>query len=95
MYENKGKATGWVMPLAHHANIHASFTLLIVGVYTNGIMIPLAAMLFDFVTHFITDRWKAIKKDGPDTSAFWYALGIDQMAHHLVGIIIIYGITIA
>ena len=91
MYENKGKPTGWVMPLVHHSEVHAAFTLFIIGLYAEGIMIPLAAMLFDFTTHFITDRWKAIKKDGPDTSAFWYSLGIDQMVHHIVGILIIFG----
>jgi len=100
MYENKGKATGWVAPLANHAWIHAAMTL-IIGVFflldVNPEILtrPAFAILFsitaiDFTTHFIVDRWKATRKGGPDTPRFWINLGLDQMAHHLVGIFIIY-----
>ena len=93
MYMNKGKTNGWKLPLFDHSGIHAIFTLVIVGVATANPLLAFLAMLFDFGTHFVTDRWKAIKKDGPDTSKFWYSLGIDQMVHHIVGIIIVYWIT--
>jgi hypothetical protein len=104
MYENKGKPTCWLEPLIDHAGVHAIFTIVIVSLFifnanpeiSTRIAFGIigAAGLFDFVTHFLTDRWKAIKKDGPDTSAFWYSLGIDQMVHHMVGVIIVFGVAV-
>ncbi len=104
MYENKGKETGWVKPLFDHAGIHALGTLLIIHFYIISIepeiltreafLIFLPATLFDFVTHFITDRIKAIQPEGPDTKKFWTNLGWDQLIHHTVGIIIIFYITV-
>lgn len=103
MYENKGKPTGWIVPLADHATVHALITIIIVILYllskTPGILAGSAlyyiaiTALFDFVTHFVIDRWKATRKGGPDTSGFWINLGIDQGLHHTVGILIIYFIT--
>ena len=107
MYENKGKATGWVEPLFDHATIHALFTIIIVlfyllyiNIYINKltlyiiILIPITAFIFDFTTHFITDRIKATRKSTMDTSQFWYNLGLDQAVHHTVGILIVYYITL-
>ena len=100
MYENKGKENGWILPLTNHALIHTIGTMLIAGGYLilynetrpnidiNIFIISLA--LFDFLSHFITDRWKATRKTNPSESWFWRSLGIDQMIHHIVGIIIIY-----
>jgi hypothetical protein len=103
MYLNKGKSTGWIKPLVDHSFIHAAMTMMILCIYFltykidslnfNDMIMFLLLPLFDFVTHFITDRWKARKKDRPDQSKFWISLGIDQMIHHIVGIIIIFGIT--
>jgi len=103
MYMNKGQETGWVKPLVDHAGVHALFTMVIVALFMfnvnpemstrSAFAIIGSTMLFDFVTHFATDRWKAKKKDGPDTSAFWYSLGIDQMVHHTVGVLIVFWIT--
>ena len=90
MYENKGRLSGWIKPLAHHSLVHATFTFFI-SVGFVGISIALALGAFDFITHFLTDRWKARKpeKCNQDNS-FWINLGIDQMVHHTVGIIITY-----
>ena len=103
MYENKGKAVGWFMPLFTHSGFHGIGTLLIVGVHGSFMnpdatsyhisLVLLGAMVFDFITHFITDRWKATRKGGPDTTSFWQYLGIDQMVHHLVGILIVWWIV--
>jgi len=93
MYENKGKPEDWAKPLTDHAGMHAAFTLIIAGLFTLDPILTLGAGLFDFITHFITDRWKATQGVGPDTSKFWTDLGIDQMVHHSVSIIIIYFIT--
>jgi hypothetical protein len=103
MYENKGKKTGWVFPLAEHAGVHAVLTFLIV-IGTGILLYPdlcgpsvliagLGLPLFDFITHFIIDRWKAVKPYGPDNARFWVLLGQDQMLHHIVGILISYYIV--
>jgi hypothetical protein len=103
MYENKGKETGWFKPLFDHALVHAAGTLFILGAYnlircpddTNIItlLMPFFLSAFDLVTHFITDRWKATRGRSPNESKFWTDLGIDQMIHHIVGILIIWSIT--
>ncbi len=103
MYENKGKPAGWIKPLFDHAGIHAMGTFVIIHFYLIGLIpeilsreaitILLSVSLFDFATHFITDRIKAIQPEGPDTKRFWTNLGWDQLAHHTVGILIIFYIT--
>lgn len=103
MYLNKGAKSGWLEPLAMHAGVHAGLTALILSGFfhyfgaepsaiNKGVIF--GAVVFDFVTHFITDRWKATRGVGPDTSEFWTNLGVDQFVHHVVGIIIIFGVYI-
>jgi hypothetical protein len=104
MYMNKGADKNWFKPLFDHASIHALMTLVIIAIYcllaypdANKYQIATTigfVTVFDFITHFITDRWKAVKKDRPDESKFWYSLGIDQMVHHIVGIIIVFFVYI-
>jgi hypothetical protein len=96
MYQNKGRDTGWFEPLLDHSTIHALMTLIILSIfctYTEKInllwYVPVF-FLFDLVTHFTTDRIKAIQPGGPDTKQFWINLGWDQMVHHTVGLIIVY-----
>jgi len=90
MYENKGKATGWLIPLSMHSFTHASIVVTIAGFAGATLELALIAALIDFGTHFAIDRWKATQPEVPDTSKFWTNLGIDQMLHHLVGIGIVY-----
>jgi len=103
MYLNKGAKHGWFEPLLMHAGVHAGMTALLVGAYfnINGItgtfehkLLLLVIVLFDLVSHFITDRWKATRGHLPNESIFWTDLGIDQMVHHIVGIIIVFGIYV-
>lgn len=97
MYENKGKLTGWKKPLLDHSLVHGLITTIVLGIFANTgnvLYIPLF-VLFDISTHFVIDRWKAVKREAPDMPEFWYHLGIDQMLHHIVGILIIYGMYIA
>jgi len=96
MYENKGKPIEWIKPLFDHSAIHAFGTILILAIYTSsqGLQwIVLFLGLFDLITHFTIDRWKATRKTNPSESKFWQYLGIDQMLHHIVGILIIFFIT--
>lgn len=93
--------TGWnfVPPLVAHAMVHAGMTLLIVGIIDPSPIIHSKAWLalVDFGAHFTMDRIKA----GPrylgrfkDTNKpqFWWALGFDQMIHHVTHYFIIWEI---
>ena len=80
----KLRATNWVLPLAAHAAIHATATLLIAIWFSLHLAVILA--ITDFILHFTIDRLKASPNYGgrfkPDQPYFWWALGADQMAHH-------------
>ena len=89
----KMQATGWIQPLAAHAAVHSLATY-IITMYFVG---PFTAILFalaDFIVHFTVDRIKASPKLGgrwnPTQPYFWWALGADQMAHHLTHYLFIY-----
>ena len=90
----KMQATGWIRPLATHAAVHACITAIIVLWYFILLGQPMLALIFapllaiaDFIIHFIVDRLKASPSLGgrfnPTQPYFWWALGADQMAHHL------------
>ena len=80
----KLRATNWVLPLAAHAAVHATATILIAIWFSLHLAIILA--ITDFILHFTIDRLKASPNYGgrfkPDQPYFWWALGADQMAHH-------------
>jgi len=103
MYLNKGAKSGWIEPLTLHALVHAGITLIILSIFFMILdvsptfehkAIIYVASLYDFASHFIIDRWKATRGTKPDEAKFWTDLGIDQMLHHVVGIIIIYGVYV-
>ncbi len=106
MYENKGKPYffDWFRPLLDHAGVHALFTLIVVSLFILNVAPDISTRiafaiigsvtLFDFVTHFVTDRWKATQKTDPSKAWFWQSLGIDQMIHHVVGIIIVFVVVV-
>lgn len=90
----KMKLTGWKLPLLAHASVHAIGTFLIVYVFLNEVLFALILAIADLVIHFIVDRLKASPNLGgrfkPDQPYFWWALGADQMIHHLTHYAIIY-----
>lgn len=89
----KFKPTGWVLPLSAHCAWHFGFTLLIVLVWTGSPVLAVLLGLMDFVIHFTMDRIKAspnmLGKYKHTEAKFWYALGLDQMVHHLTHYLII------
>ena len=100
---NKFKLKGWVYPLFCHVRVHSVFTLLISTAFLNlysdmtvqdYTRIAVWMMFLDGVVHFIVDRIKAHPDIGgrykPDNPKFWWALGADQMLHHLTHYGIIY-----
>ena len=82
----KMQATNWIKPLAAHAAVHSLATY-IITMYFVGPFIAILFALADFIIHFTVDRIKASPKLGgrfnPTQPYFWWALGADQMAHHL------------
>ena len=91
----KANATNWIKPLAAHAFIHLSGTWIVLHLYgmifsldyNKYIFTIVALSLADFIIHFTVDRIKASPNLGgrwnPTQPYFWWALGADQMAHHL------------
>lgn len=77
----------FIKPLLAHASCHAVFTYCITLVATKDLKAALMLSLIDLVLHFLFDRLKAspnlLGRFKPDQSRFWYALGFDQMLHHL------------
>jgi hypothetical protein len=84
MVSGKGAQQHWALPLLAHAAVHAAGTLLIVGIAAPSLW---WLALIDGAIHFTVDRIKASPALGgrwnPSQSAFWWALGADQAAHHL------------
>lgn len=91
----KMSRTGWIKPLASHAATHAAGTGIIALIFTNDLFLILVTI--DFILHFLVDRIKASPDLGgrwkPDQPYFWWALGADQMAHHLINYVFIYVIV--
>lgn len=88
----KAKANGGPMlPIAGHAAVHGMLVLVVVAVVATPAIPILAAVAgFEFITHFGIDatrarlgKWAPILND-PGRNPFWYALGLDQLAHGLV-----------
>ena len=99
----KFQREGWVFPLIYHAVVHSVSTFLIVTFYlslspTLTTLEVLKAgyffMTVDFYLHAVIDRIKARPDIGgrwkADNPKFWWALGGDQMLHHLTHYVIIY-----
>lgn len=91
----KMKTTGWIKPLAAHSTVHAWFTFLIILlIQPNNVLMYLLIPAADFILHFVVDRLKASPNIGgrfkPEQPYFWWALGIDQMAHHIINYVFIY-----
>lgn len=86
--------TEWILPLALHSMVHMTFTYWIVFLFTKDVKLSMAIGFLDFCVHFLVDRIKAsphlLGRFKPEQPYFWWALGADQMAHHLTHYLIIY-----
>lgn len=89
-----GKAgkDNWFKPLLAHSSVHSLGTLIIVSFLNIKLAFILA--LLDLILHFIVDRIKAspymLNRWSIDKPYFWWALGLDQMIHHLFNYIFIF-----
>ena len=86
---NKDK---WVLPLFSHSLVHSIGTFIVFVYFDIAFAIYFA--IADLILHFIVDRIKASpsigNRWGIDKPQFWWALGLDQMAHHIINIIFVY-----
>lgn len=90
MQEAKADA-GPVLIIAGHAGVHALLAAAVV-ILVSGSVWPSAAIAAAvvLVTHFALDASRSMlgrrfpALNDPGDSAFWYLLGVDQLAHGLV-----------
>lgn len=70
-----------------HAGIHAALSLLVALIVGLPFSVAVAFFAIDAVVHFHIDWIKGAYSertgDGPDSKGYWRAFGIDQLAHHL------------
>ena len=89
----KSKLNDWVFPLQQHCAVHAIGTVIVLFLFTD-VNFFMAYAFLDFILHFVMDRVKAspniLGRFKPDNKYFWWALGGDQMWHHLTHYLIIY-----
>lgn len=82
----------WILPLLSHSGVHSLGTFIIVSFINIKLAFLLA--LADLILHFTIDRLKASpnigNRWGIDKPYFWWALGLDQMAHHLINYLFIF-----
>lgn len=80
----KARETGWLAPLAVHAALHASGTLLIVLIFAPALW---WLGVVDFILHAAIDRAKVVvlrrRQWTPKHRFYWWAYGLDQEAHNL------------
>lgn len=88
----KANKEKWIYPLVLHSLVHSIGTFIVFIWFNSKFAICFA--LLDFIFHFIVDRLKASpnigNRWGIDKPYFWWALGLDQMAHHLINILFVY-----
>lgn len=87
--------TEWIIPLSAHCFVHMTFTFIILIYFSMSSLWYLAAI--DFILHFVMDRIKASPniwgRYNFENKKYWYALGFDQMFHHLTHYFIIWRIV--
>jgi len=102
----KFKREGWILPLAAHAGVQAAFTLVIaacidmrmwwvclVDFVTHFTMDRIKAspnLLGRFKTLNALNYILATKSERWGNTLFWWALGFDQLVHHLSDILILW-----
>lgn len=98
--QKKFARVGWIAPLAAHCGVHAVMSLVLFAIAALllgrvdllGVAVLLAGI--DGFSHFVIDRLKAHPDIGGKYTVaekqFWNNLGLDQMAHHIVGLFLIF-----
>jgi hypothetical protein len=80
-----------------HAGIHGALTGLVLFVTISNLYLVLCLALADAVLHYHIDylksSWNVKTGASPSENRYWYAFGLDQLAHHMTYIGIIWYIV--
>jgi hypothetical protein len=92
MYQLRNKGTYLHPGGLIHSAVHALFTTAAFVVVAPGVLLGIAIVLGEFLIHYHIDwakeqlikrkRWMAAGKE------FWWAIGADQLLHHLTYVLI-------
>ena len=84
-----------------HAGSHGLLTAIAVAICVPTplqLSMALAAGMLDMVIHYHVDyiksNWNVRTKASPSETRYWYAFGLDQLAHFLTYVLIVYTIFI-
>lgn len=88
----KASVDKWIKPLLAHSIVHSVGTFLVFAYF--NVAYALCFAMADLILHFIVDRIKASpnigNRWGIEKPQFWWALGLDQMSHHLINFAFVY-----
>lgn len=75
-----------------HSGLHALFTLPVFLLVQPTLLLGVAIIVGEFVVHYHVDWTKAQLNDRfhlqPNQREYWWAIGADQLAHHLTYVVI-------
>ena len=75
-----------------HSGLHALFTLPVFLLVQPTLLLGVAIVVGEFVVHYHVDWTKAQINDHfhlqPNQREYWWAIGADQLAHHLTYVVI-------
>lgn len=91
------KGLAWILPLSTHCFVHAILSLIIIFLIKPKLFWLVGV---EFVAHFVIDRVKVNQKlplgpwdptvKGKYVSKYYFDLGLDQLAHQLTYVLMIY-----
>lgn len=78
-----------------HAVSHGLLTTLAVviclpNLWLSAIMLGILDMILHYHIDYIKSSWNVKTKASPSENRYWYAFGLDQMAHFLTYVLIVY-----
>ena len=77
-----------------HAAIHGSLTFAVLILCVNSFWLTTLLALLDMILHYHIDylksNWNVKTKASPSENRYWYAFGLDQLAHFLTYSLIVY-----
>ena len=76
-----------------HAGTHGALSFLVLAPFTTitvSIVLGLIDMIIHYHTDFIKSNWNVRTKATPSENRYWYAFGLDQLAHFLTYVLLVY-----
>ncbi|MGL5306620.1 MAG: DUF3307 domain-containing protein [Aeromonas veronii] len=93
-----------LVPLAAHCAVHVA--ILFIMMVTLGLMsgemksmmsVIWVVCLYEFITHYLVDitkaQWQRVYEAKHTEPRYWYAIGLDQWAHTILGLPVIFVIA--